>query len=101
MKLRNFSNNLSTVNFSKLFKLSKFASFQEEQTWCDNQIFNKKQKSYASFFLLLCLTPFVTDITFITLLLSHIYVCTSFCLMYRLENDGISKSVPIFSKFML
>ena len=41
MKLRNFSQNLSTVNFSKFFKLSKFASFQEEQTWCDVIIFDE------------------------------------------------------------
>ena len=35
MKLGNFSQNLSTVIFSKFSKFSKFASFYEEQIWCD------------------------------------------------------------------
>ena len=34
MKLGNFSQNLSTVIFSKFSKFSKFASLYEEQIWC-------------------------------------------------------------------
>ena len=70
-------------NFSKFSLFSTFASFYEEQIWCDviiideivfsqNQIFNKKRKSYVNFFLVLCFTPFVADVTFITLLLLNL-----------------------------
>ena len=64
-------------------KLGMTLSFLMKSSFSQNQIFNKKRKSYASFFLVLCLTPFVADITFITLLLPQIYVCTS---SYRLFN---------------
>ena len=44
MQLRNLSQNLSTVNFSKFSTFSKFASFYDEPIYCDaiDQIFNKK-----------------------------------------------------------
>ena len=85
MQLRNLSRNLSTDNFSKFSTFLKFASSYEDPIWCDviildeivfsqNQIFNKKRNSYVNFFLVLCLTPFATDITFFTLLLFQIYV---------------------------
>ena len=64
-------------------KLDVTSSFLMKSSFSQNHICNKKQKSYASFFLVLCLTPFVADITFITLLLSQIYVCTS---SHRLFN---------------
>ena len=94
MQLRNLSRNLSTDNFSKFSTFLKFASSYEDPIWCDviildeivfsqNQIFNKKRNSYVNFFLVLCLTPFATDITFFTLLLFQIYVWTN---SYRLFN---------------
>ena len=94
MKLGNFSQNLSTVNFSKFSKFSKFASFDKSKfgvastflmksTFSQNQIFNKIRNSYTSFFLVSCLTPFEADITFITLLLPKVYV---YATSYRLFN---------------
>ena len=102
MKLRNCSQNLTTMNFSKFSKLnfsqlniSKvcFILGRANLVWRRHSWWNrlflkirfliKKRKSYASFFLVLCLTPFVADITFNTLPLSQIYVCTS---SYRLFN---------------
>ena len=93
MTLKNFLHNLSAINFSKYFKFPKFISFDEEQivrssflmksSFSLNQIFNKKRNSYDSFFIALCLTASVVDITFITLLSSYIYVCTT---SYRLFN---------------
>ena len=89
MQLTNLSQNLSMGNFSKFSTFSKLASFYEGPIWLwranvviiidkivfsQNQIFNKKWNSYVSFFLILCFTPFVVDITVITLLLSQIYV---------------------------
>ena len=70
-------------NFSKFSTFSKFALFYEEPIWCDviiiheivfseNQIFNKKWNSYVNFLLVLCFTPFVADVTFITLLLPNL-----------------------------
>ena len=59
------------------------SSFLMKPSFSQNQIFDKKRISYVGFFLVLCLTPFVADITFITLLLSQIYVCTT---SYRLFN---------------
>ena len=41
MKLINFSQNLSAVNFSKVSTLSKFPSFYEEPIWCDIIIFDE------------------------------------------------------------
>ena len=80
-------------NFSKFSTFSKFASFYKEPIWCDviiideivfsqNQIFNKKWNSYVNFFLVLCFTPFVADVKFITLLLSNLLCANS----YRLLN---------------
>ena len=50
MKLGNFSQNLSTVIFSKISKFLKFASFYEEQIWCgviilDEIVFFSKSKA--------------------------------------------------------
>ena len=75
-------------NFSKFSTFSKFVSFYEEPIYCDviiideivfsqksflfSQTFNKKCNSYINFFLVLCFTPFVADLTFITLLLSDL-----------------------------
>ena len=65
--------------------------------------YNKKLNSYVNFFLVLCLTPFVADVTFITLLLSQIYVCVIFtvCLTCLAENYDISKRANIFSKIFV
>ena len=63
-------------NFNKFSTFSKFASFYEEPIWFDviiideiifsqNQIFNKKWNPYVNFFLVSCLTPFVTDVIFV------------------------------------
>ena len=98
MQLRNLSHNLSMVNFSKFSTFSRFASFHEEPIWLwranvviiideivfsQNQIFNQKWNSYVNFFLVFCFTPFVVDVTVITLLLYQIYVCTN---SYQLFN---------------
>ena len=48
------------------------SSFLMKSSFSQNQIFSKKQNSYVSFFLVLCLTPFAPDITFITLLFSNL-----------------------------
>lgn len=96
MKLINFSQNLSAVNFSKVSTFSKFHSFYEEPIWCDIIIFDEivfffnirfsriKSKilvefilnwlSYVSFFPVLYLMLLVADITFITSLLPQVYV---------------------------
>ena len=55
----------------------------DEIVFSQNQILNKKWNSYINFFLVLCFTPFVVDVTVITLLLSQIYVCAN---SYRLFN---------------
>ena len=48
--------------------------------------------SYTSSFLVLCLTPYVADITFITLLLSQMFArLLTDCLMCPVENDNISQ----------
>ena len=93
IQLKNLSENLSMGNFSKFSTFSKFASFLEEPIWLwranvvinvdeivfsQNHIFNKKWNSYVNIFLVLCLTPFVVDVTVITLLLSQIYVLRKF-----------------------
>ena len=62
------------------FRKNKFGvmpSFRMKSSFSQNQIFDKKRKSYVSFFLVLCLTPFVAHITFLTLLLSQIYDWTT------------------------
>ena len=84
-------------------KLGVTSPFLMKSSFSQNQIFNKKRISYTSSFQVLCLTPFVPDITFITLLLSQIYVCTT---SYRLLNVPgrkwwHSNRLNIFSKFML
>ena len=53
------------------------SSFLIKSSFSENQIFHKKWNSYVNFFLVLCLTPFMADITFTTLLLSQIYVCAN------------------------
>ena len=70
----------SLLHFRKS-KLGVTPSFLMKSSYeiSQNQIFNKKQKSCASFFLVLCLTPFVT----VSNLLSQIYVCTSFCWLFN------------------
>ena len=55
----------------------------DEIVFSQNQIFNKKWNSYVNFFLVLRFTPFVVDVSAITLLLSQIYVCAN---SYRLFN---------------
>ena len=82
----------SELNFSKVcFILGRATLLWRHHSWWNflffqNHIFNKKRKSFASFFLVLCLTPFVADITFITLLLSQIYVCMSSHSLINVQN---------------
>ena len=137
---------LSFLRFQSLLRFMKSqfgvtSSFLIKSSSSQNQIFNKKQNSYVSSFLVSCLIhyslvllfytpwklqktfrfsdvfrgyrkatpgcnglkPFVADFTFITLLLSQIYVCARIltdCLMCPAINDDISKRVNIFSKFL-
>ena len=84
--LRLFS--VSFLSFRSLlhFMKSKFgftSSFLIKSSFSQNQIFNKMQNSYVSFFLVSGLAPFVVDIMFIIILLSQIYVCTT---SYQLFN---------------
>ena len=84
--LRLFS--VSFLSFRSLlhFMKSKFgvtSSFLIKLSFSQNQIFNKMKNSYVSFFLVSGLAPFVADITFIVILLSQIYVCTT---SYQLFN---------------
>ena len=72
----------SLLHFMKR-KFGVTSSFMMKSSFSQNQIFNKMRNSYASFFLVSCLAPFVADITFISLLFSQIYVCTT---SYRLFN---------------
>ena len=51
--------------------------FLMKSAFSQNQIFYKKRNSYINFLLVFCLKPFVADTTFITLLLSQIYACTT------------------------
>ena len=99
IQLRNLSQNLSMGNVSKFSTFSKFASFYEETIWFDiiiideivfsqHHIFNKKWNSCVNFFLVLCFTPFVADVTFITLLLSNLRLLF---LMRLAEDDDNSK----------
>ena len=69
-------------------QLGVTSSFLMKSSFSPNQIFNKKRNSYVSFFLVLCLAPFVADITFITLLLSQIYFSTT---SYRLFHAHCRK----------
>ena len=104
-------------NFSKFSTFSRFASFYEGPIWLwranvviitdeivfsQNQIFNKKWNSYVNFFLVLCFTPFVVDVTVLP------YWCLKFtfsriltnCLICLAESADISKRANIFSKFL-
>ena len=95
MKLGNFLRNLSTVIFSLSFlsfqsllhfmksKFSMTLSFLMKSSFSQNQILNKIRNSYASFSVVSCLAPLLTDIIFISLLLPPIYVCMT---SYRLFN---------------
>ena len=78
IQLRNLSQNSYMGNFSKFSTFSKFTSFYEKPIWLwranvviiideivfsQNQIFNKKWNPYVNFFLVLCYTLFVVDVT--------------------------------------
>ena len=83
-----------SVNFLHFQSLLRFMKSQfayeepvvitiDEIVFSQNQIFNKKWNSYVNLYLVFCFTPFVVDVTVITLLLSQIYVIEN---SYRLFN---------------
>ena len=80
-----YERNIRKILFCKLIYWANIKPVfnSAESSFSRNHTFNKKRNLHVSFFLVLYLTPFVADITFITLLLSQIDVCTS---SYRLFN---------------
>ena len=67
----------SFLHFQSLFRFMKSqfivtSSLLMKSSFLFSQTFNKKCNSYINFFLVLCFTPFVADVTFITLLLSNL-----------------------------
>ena len=125
MKLINFLQNLSTVNFSKFFYVFKvsFILWRANLVWhhlfwwnClffQSQIFKNKKwnstrivlnwLSYVSFFLALYLTLSLADITFITSLLPQVYVFTTSYRLFHVPRREWWRQAKrhIYSKIML
>ena len=88
---------VSFLRFQSYFGVA--SSFLMKSSFCQNQIFNKKGKSYDSFFLVFCLIPFVADITFIILLWSKIYVCATSCWLLQCAQQKLMTSAKGLAYF--